>query len=250
MKCPQIRNLLMAYLDSELDARDTAEVASHLEACEPCRQRYENEQRLERLLVTELERDEGMPPSVWRGLEVSFGVRPAVPVWRWAAAAAAVLILTAGTFFFLGGDRAELLRQIGAAHADVVAGRVETQVSLPKPKPVEAFLRKRGFDDVHVPQLGMADGHEVELLGAREERFLGMLAVNLMFRCCDQLVSVFVLPAAAAASLPHRLGAEPGSVASVLHEGFLVETVGRSDTVLAVVTEDTAGHPTFLSSRF
>jgi len=251
LKCPQIRNLLMAYLDSELDARDTAEVAGHLDSCDSCRKRYEHEQRLERLLVADLEQDEDMPPAVWRSLEVSMGVRRSVLPWRWVAAAAAVLILAGGAFFLWGGvDRTELLRQIGTAHADVVAGRVETQVKLLKPKPVEAFLRKRGFADVQLPKLGMQGGHDVELIGAREDRFLGLLAVNLIFRCCDQLVSVFVLPGGSVASLPAGLEGEPGEVTSVVHEGFLVEAVARPDAVVTIVTEESEGHPVYLSSRF
>ena len=54
MKCHDVRPLLMAYLDSELDTRTTVELEEHLEACPSCRRRFEAEGRVERALTEPL----------------------------------------------------------------------------------------------------------------------------------------------------------------------------------------------------
>ena len=43
MRCHEARNLLGPYLDSELDAKASLEVAQHLESCEDCARVFDAE---------------------------------------------------------------------------------------------------------------------------------------------------------------------------------------------------------------
>ena len=86
MNCRDVRPLLMTYLDSELDARSTAEVGEHLAVCDACRTRFAAEEKLERQAKAALS-EETMPAEAWARLEQRLR-RPARPVWRWAAVAA------------------------------------------------------------------------------------------------------------------------------------------------------------------
>ena len=38
MKCNEVRNLVLGYLDSELDARTSQEIQLHLQSCPECAQ--------------------------------------------------------------------------------------------------------------------------------------------------------------------------------------------------------------------
>ena len=51
MNCRRARSMLMAYLDSELDAGTTITVGEHLAVCPGCRERFEQEERLEAALA-------------------------------------------------------------------------------------------------------------------------------------------------------------------------------------------------------
>ena len=44
MRCQDARRLLDLYIDSELDARESLEVAEHLERCAACARRFSAEE--------------------------------------------------------------------------------------------------------------------------------------------------------------------------------------------------------------
>lgn len=68
MKCSQTRNHVLAYLDSELDARTSREIELHLESCDACREIYRLEKRFAAGLASALDRGEATP-SLWRRIE-------------------------------------------------------------------------------------------------------------------------------------------------------------------------------------
>jgi predicted anti-sigma-YlaC factor YlaD len=90
MTCDSAR--LDEYLDGELDPTSRAGVEAHLAACEPCRAELERSSRLDSLLRRV---PGGAPPDAERFLaEVRSRSRRPSPL-RWAAAAAAALLLGA-----------------------------------------------------------------------------------------------------------------------------------------------------------
>lgn len=51
MRCPEVRDLLHAFLDGELEVDRNVVILKHLELCPPCRERSEVEQRLREVVV-------------------------------------------------------------------------------------------------------------------------------------------------------------------------------------------------------
>jgi len=70
MKCHDIENLRAPYLDSELDARTTAEIERHLRCCPECARLFAEEEKLEAGIKTVLNRGE-RTAALWEQIEHS-----------------------------------------------------------------------------------------------------------------------------------------------------------------------------------
>ncbi|HVV71407.1 MAG TPA: zf-HC2 domain-containing protein, partial [Verrucomicrobiae bacterium] len=68
MKCEEIQALEGAYLDSELDAAATAEVAGHLKSCPECARLFAEQGELNSWLRAALSKGE-RSPEVWERAE-------------------------------------------------------------------------------------------------------------------------------------------------------------------------------------
>jgi len=102
MKCNEIRNLVLPYLGSELDARTTQEIELHLQACAECGELFEQERQFNDRAFRVLRRGQPTPalweqlesriltPPWWKRLPISL---PAIRLGLTATAAAMVLIL-------------------------------------------------------------------------------------------------------------------------------------------------------------
>ncbi|MCB9899386.1 MAG: zf-HC2 domain-containing protein [Planctomycetes bacterium] len=246
LRCEQARAMLMAYLDSELDANATLSVTEHLKGCAGCRERFEREGRLEQALVATL-REETMPADVRaRVLDALPGhaprrmrrrPRPRLPVRREALAfaAAAVLLVAAGLYLYPFGrvDGPPLALRATASHRAAFA----SSDGLVPPERVDALLRGAGFGELPIAHGGFVNGHMVELLGARREDLAGVPVIHLVYECCDVPASVFLMRRADFEELP--VGLRP-----VLVEGASLDEVDdlldvrfarRGDLVLAAV---------------
>jgi mycothiol system anti-sigma-R factor len=104
MSCDFSETLLHAYLDGELDAMRAAEFERHLETCRECTATLGAAESLR----SSLQRAQlyetapaGLRKKIRAELKISAtgGDSPAVTAWRWLAAAAALLLLTGGTWF-------------------------------------------------------------------------------------------------------------------------------------------------------
>lgn len=88
MKCNEIRNLVLAYLDSELDARTSQEIEVHLQTCAECAQLFEREEKFNECIFAKL-REGGDTPELWSGIETRLKPEPRAG-WllrHWRAAA-------------------------------------------------------------------------------------------------------------------------------------------------------------------
>ncbi len=240
----QARALLMPYLDSELDARTTAEIAAHLEASESTRQRFDDEARLEAWLGESLREDE-MPEDVWRGIQLRMGViKP--PVWPRIAAAAAVLLLGGLGWFFATWESNELMRDLASRHGAITTLGAELDIRTEAANDVRAFLSEHGLGSVKVPNPRTFKGHAISIIGARQETVLGVMGVNMLFKCCDDVVSVFVLPKSLGESLPEGLQPQDGGVKQGRTGSLSVETLDRDDYMLSVMSDGTDEHQSMI----
>src|SRR5438132_13442767 len=99
MKCNEIRNLVLAYLDSELDAKTSQEIQLHLQTCTECAQLFERERKFNERLFGALR--VGQPtPALWEQIESR--VRPQrrstwfFPRWKAVALGSFAVLLVAG----------------------------------------------------------------------------------------------------------------------------------------------------------
>jgi anti-sigma factor RsiW len=70
MRCEEVQSLQGPYLDSELDARTTLEIAQHLKSCPDCVRLFTEEQELEEQLKGGLNRG-SRTPALWGQIEGS-----------------------------------------------------------------------------------------------------------------------------------------------------------------------------------
>jgi mycothiol system anti-sigma-R factor len=104
VNCDFTRTVLHGYLDGELDPTRAAEFEHHLEACRECATALGSEESLR----SSLQRSglyENAPVALRRKIRASLDAATAppraswIPAWRWLAAAAAILIVAAVSWF-------------------------------------------------------------------------------------------------------------------------------------------------------
>ncbi len=216
MNCKKARTLLMAYLDSELDARSTTEVGEHLDDCPGCAQRFEAEDRLERVLLARLDgadADAGMPEDVWTRARANVrGSR--LPWWRWAAAAATVFFAV-GMSIYLQPQADGMLLDLMRSHRETIGGTQPLSIKDPEPGVLERFvadvLEHEGDDlPFRLPTSEHVGGHPIAVVGARPVTVLGQPAANVLLRCCGLPMSVVVMRRERLDALPTEAQGAPG----------------------------------------
>jgi len=99
MSCDQARELLGAYVDSELDVAHGLEVEEHLESCHACARIVQNHQRLHTAIQSSglaYEPSAALEQRIDRALGVAARSGQRSPArWPWMAVAAAVLLAIA-----------------------------------------------------------------------------------------------------------------------------------------------------------
>ena len=239
MTCQEVRGLLMTYLDSELDARSTAEVGEHLAACEGCRGRFAVEEKLERQAKTILTQ-EPMPPEVWDRLQGRLRRGPR-RVWRWVAVAASLLIVVGLAFRIWHRDQVEssvLFDRMISMHQDFLANRIRPEVEAGTPEPLEKFLKGHVSGRFSVPRGGTLKGHAISLIGARREVLQGSPAADILLTCCGFPTSIFVMDRKSFEDDPaiHQALARKAELTQSGPEGLKVKATVRGDLAVCVVS--------------
>lgn len=119
MKCTEVRKLIQLYLDSELDSKESLDVAEHLESCSECAGLFEAEkifaERVNRFL-----RQGSSTPSLWTAIESQIeSARAAARSMfslPWLAAVAATILLFAGGLFWVKAQPLDLAKAAGQCH--------------------------------------------------------------------------------------------------------------------------------------
>ncbi|MHC4846236.1 MAG: anti-sigma factor family protein [Planctomycetota bacterium] len=236
MNCNQARTLLAPWLDDELDARATAEVEAHLQACAACQQRFTAEERVEALIAERLH-DEPMPEAVWDRLQERIG-RRAVLRWPWMAAAAALLVLALALTWLEPPAPPRLIRGQVLAHqagADAFVPVAQTADML---LPITRFLSGRDTDWTP-PGTGEHDGHVVQWVGAETGMVEEHEALSVRLICCDAAVTVFVMDSDTVAGFPDELATaiNKGETVRSSLDGVFADTFRDGDVLVSIVSE-------------
>ncbi|MEO6784593.1 MAG: zf-HC2 domain-containing protein [Chthoniobacteraceae bacterium] len=149
MTCEEAAMLMEAYLDSELDARGSAEVAVHLESCRECADAFaaarSGNTRVNEFLRAEPD-EAGDSAELWRGIEhrLTAAARPRARLGRWFAVAAACVALAAGVWFFRGkGEQHSLIAALERDHREFLAGEFGPAFQGPPPPHILAAAAGR-----------------------------------------------------------------------------------------------------------
>jgi anti-sigma factor RsiW len=273
VNCHDARTLLMAYLDSELDAATTVSVREHLRTCSTCAVRFDQEEHLETALAALL-REGTMPADVCQRLDSvlvaasrereadgdgaasgmsgdvprsrdELAARRGVYMWRWIAAAALVLVAVTLMFTDNSIPREQAPAYVGhfvSSWESAAARRAAPTVPLPAQDAagVRAMLTQADLSAFEFPGDGRVHDHAVHLLGAREESFDGVRVVNVLYDCCGALTSVFVLQKHALDALPGGYEALRGP-ADLEVDGVHTHTVERDGLLIGVVSRHASG---------
>src|SRR5436309_8275427 len=132
MKCNEIRNLVLAYLDSELDARTSQEIQLHLQSCSECAQIFEQEEKFNERLFRGLRVGQSSP-ALWEKVESR--LRPGSSIagffrrWKMLAlgglAALFILGLAVGIAHWVGGGPSlDLAQAVEKDHREFLQGKM------------------------------------------------------------------------------------------------------------------------------
>ena len=196
MKCNEIRNLVLAYLDSELDAKTSQEIQLHLQSCAECAELYAREQKFNDRVFRVLRVGQATP-ALWEKVESR--LRPAraggwlVRHWKRVAIGGLATLVVAGIALVVGpqfvGRSLDLAQVVGEDHAEFVAGEMRSEFVGNVPE--EIVQKFEGRLDVHAfSALPAADGFRYE--GARLCHLSGVPVAWTLGRIQDTPVSLVV----------------------------------------------------------
>ena len=134
MKCNEARNLVVPYLDSELDAKASQEIQLHLQSCAECAEVFAREERFNERLFRVLRAGQATP-ALWEKGELR--LRPArtggwlLRRWQRVALGSLAALVVAGFAVFVAPRRAgsslDLARAVQNDHGEFVAGKMRSQ---------------------------------------------------------------------------------------------------------------------------
>jgi len=202
MDCKQCRRWWSPYLDSELDAGTTFQVAEHLRLCAVCRRRFEAEARFEKELRTRLQLDT-LPAESWSHLCHEVRAEPRslrFPLGRALAVAASVAMLVTAAILFreylptehdrtptiTGSTRLASLQSV----SDILQDRAPTLVPFDD-RPESEFqehltaLSSRCLGAVVRINPHQSGGHVLELISVAEQKDQsGAPYLEIRLNCC------------------------------------------------------------------
>lgn len=197
MKCNEIRNLVLAYLDSELDAKTSQQIELHLQTCAECAQLFEREEKFNERLFGALRVGQSTP-ALWEQIESR--LRPQRrSTWffsRWKAAAlggVAVLLavgLVAGFVVFRhGASSLDLARVVEKDHLEFLQGKITPEFTGALPDEISSKLEGR-LDAAAFSKIPTMSDFRSE--GARLCHLEGVPVAWTLGRCKDVPVSLIV----------------------------------------------------------
>lgn len=168
MKCNEIRNLVLPYLDSELDAKTSQEIQLHLQACAECAQLFEREEEFSERLFSVL-RTGQTTPAIWEKVESRLRPRHCAAWflrhWKILSGSIATLIMALATAWFVVSPAMpslDLAQAVAKDHTEFLEGKKapEFKGALPEAiaKKLGEHLDRAAFDVLPVGSRFHADG--------------------------------------------------------------------------------------------
>lgn len=147
MKCNEIRNLVLAYLDSELDAKTSQEIQLHLQSCAECAELFVHEEKFNERLFGVLRVGQSTP-ALWEQIEAR--VRPQrrsawlFPRWKAVTLGSLVVSVAVGLvagFILLRSSSLDLAKAVEKDHREFLQGKMTPEFSGALP---DEIARKMG----------------------------------------------------------------------------------------------------------
>lgn len=240
MSCLRTRQMLDAWIDGELDAGTSAELARHASACVACRELRDERADLRSALkaMPRHAAPAALGPAITARIESARRSAPLVPrMLAWwqalalagasAALAAWVTVLVLPGFSAIGG-RAALAEELAARHAAALAGNHLFDVASSDRHTVKPWFQGKVDFAPQVRDLA-ADGFVLE--GARLEQVAGRPAVAVVYRIRKHPINLFVWRGADAHDAEPEMSAVRGfSVAAWSVGGLRYVAVSDTDS--------------------
>jgi len=203
MNCPEARLLLQAYLDDELDAPRSAEMARHLAECEACAARYRNLETLQQSLRAPAlyqRAPADLAARIRAQLPGESGSRSSRRRWHWptlSAALAALLLIAVA----VAGWQAVQLHSPGsdALVAEAVSDHQRSLLAehLIDVRSSDQHTVKPWFDGKleFSPQVKDLGAQGFELIGGRLDVLDGRRVAALVYKRHLHMINLFEWPA-------------------------------------------------------
>jgi len=202
MQCDEVRPLLGAYLDGEVDEAERASLRQHLEGCAECGPEAAALERLRdgiRSAAPVYQAPEALRSAVRAALrrEAAQTSPMSMRAPGWLAYAASILIAVAigsGGTFVLTGERQQnmIANEVIDSHLRSLLGSHLTDVQSSDKHTVKPWFA--GRTDISPPGVDLAAAG-FPLIGGRLDLIQGKPVPALVYRAGKHIINVFVLPA-------------------------------------------------------
>jgi mycothiol system anti-sigma-R factor len=202
MSCDYPRTTLHGYLDGELDASRSAEFERHLESCRECANTLDSEESL-RSALQHAGLYEHAPVSLRKKIRADLQTATApsrtlrIPMWRWAAVAAAILIVV-GVSWYVWPRQGTTTASAGFTAAEMIDAHIRslqpghlTDIASTDQHTVKPWFN--GKLDYAPPVKDFSD-EGFPLIGGRLDALAGRNVAVLVYARRKHIINVFVLP--------------------------------------------------------
>ena len=200
--CEEIRELIDAYADSELDLVSSLSVERHMQVCENCLRAHQNLQTLRSLMHDEslyFRPSAGLMKHITSALraEVKTERHLALPLWRWLTAAASVALVAIVTLTFVQRPKGPSAEDLVAQEvlSNHVRSLMEPQHQVDVPSSDQHTVKPwfNGKLDFSPPVENPAD-QEFPLVGGRLDYLGGRAVAALVYRRHQHYINLFTWP--------------------------------------------------------
>ena len=204
MNCKEARRYINLFLDSELDSKTNLEISEHLSSCEECNTRFEQEEMLEKSLVSILKEDkDSKVEETWEGVISRFnhqvepeeGMRLSFrTLGRYLVpATAAVICIIIMLIVYSRQEPKELTVATQKCHIEYMTNKIVPTMESISPGKVTRYFSGKFTFPVDISEIPDIKSHHIKLFGGKVCHLNGISVAYVMYHCCNAPVSVFIL---------------------------------------------------------